>query len=543
MDAAKRKWIAVLFVLVATTTAGGCTTLGQWVRNGFIVGPNYGRPPAPVAQDWIDADDKRVRTDNVDLSSWWTVFNDPVLNALVNDAYLQNITLREAGFRVLQARAARAITVGNLFPQTQAYNFGYQHNALSKANANTSFIPTRFYDQWGTNFVLSWEIDFWGRYRRAVEAADDDLDASVEGYDDVLVTLLGDVASTYVQARTFERELALVRANIALQRTTRDLAEARFKAGQTSELDLDQAQSNLSQTEALEPQFETQYRVATNALCILLGIPPIDMLPRLGSAPIPTAPTEVVCGIPAQLLTRRPDVRRAERIVAGECARIGIAESEFYPHMFLNGNIGWSGQQLSDLTTPRALVGSIAPNFQWNILNYGRIANNVRLHEARFQEFVAAYQNTVIDANREVENGLIRFLNAQEQVKFLTESVVAAQKAVNVAIAQYKGGIVDFNRVSLLQQDLVQQQDLLAQSQGAICQGLIEVYRGLGGGWQIRCQPLQPANVSQGEPVPTPEANPAEPLPLPAVDPKNIPPFEDDSAKRQIQTPKQLATR
>ena len=256
------------------------------------------------------------------LTRWWAVFDDPVLNALVCDAYRQNLTLREAGFRVLQARAQLGIARGELFPQYQALTGGFVQRALSHEIANRQFIQERFFSTWSYDFGLSWELDFWGRVRRAIEAADANLDASVANYDDVLVTLLGDVAANYVQLRIQEQQLKYLQANVKLQKDTLGIAQARFKGGLASELDPDQAQSNLSQTESQIPALRAQLRQANNQLSILLGIPPEDLQPRLGASDIPTAPVDAVVGIPADLLRRRPDVRRAERQAAAERSRV-----------------------------------------------------------------------------------------------------------------------------------------------------------------------------------------------------------------------------
>src|SRR5207245_2686127 len=196
--------------------------------------------------------------------------------------------------------------------------------------------------------------------------------------DAVLVTLLGDVASNYVQLRTFEQRIEYTRANVELQRETLKIVEARFKAGTTTKLDVAQALSTLEQTEAQIPELEISLRLANNQLCILLGIPPEELRARLGAAPIPTAPAEVAAGIPADLLRRRPDVRRAERQAAAQSAEIGVAEADFYPHISITGSIGYSAEQFKNLFRTTALAGTIGPSFQWNILNYGRILNNVR---------------------------------------------------------------------------------------------------------------------------------------------------------------------
>ena len=191
-------------------------------------------------------------------------------------------------------------------------------------------------------------------------------------------------------------------------------------------------------------------------------------------------------GIPADLLTRRPDIRRAEREAAAQSARIGVAASELYPHISITGSIGWSAEKFSDLLGNRSFNGTVGPSFQWNILNYGRLINNVRLQDARFMELVVRYQNQVLEAGQEVENGLVAFLKSQEQVRYQAESVKYAVSSNKIVLVQFEGGQVDFNRVVVIQQDLVGQQNLLAQAQGNIAQGLIEVFRALGGGWQIR---------------------------------------------------------
>jgi NodT family efflux transporter outer membrane factor (OMF) lipoprotein len=507
-------------MLLALLMQCGCTSLPEYLHNGFKVGPNYQKPPAPVAATWIDAADRRVKPETADLSHWWTVFGDPALDSLVDNALRQNLSLRQAGYQILYARAVRNIAIGNLFPQTQRATGDYLRNAISTevANRSQSVFTKRFYPQWDFGFNLSWELDFWGRYRRAVESAEDTLEASVANYDAVLVTLLGDIATAYVQLRTLQAQIKLTQANVELQRKTLEIVAARAKGGAVTELDLDQAQSNLSQTEAQIPQLLILQRQANLQLGVLLGIPPEDLLPRLQAGDIPAAPTDVAAGIPADLLRRRPDVRKAERQAAAQSAQIGIAESDFYPHIALNGNLGYSAAHFARLFRPSAFVGTFGPAFQWNILNYGRILNDVRAQDAQFQAFVAAYQNTVLTAAQEVESGLTIFLQAQDQVKYLTESVNAAEKAVSIALAQYRGGLIDFNRVALVELNLVQQQNLLAQARGNIALGLIQVYRALGGGWEVNgagCQangpaPTTPPPAPEQLPTPRPQTQPGQ---------------------------------
>lgn len=514
------RWAAVLTL---GPLLGGCTGPREYFQNCFKVGPNYKRPPAAVADNWIDYADPRVQSVAVDDSHWWTVFNDPVLAALVQKAYQQNLTLREAGFRVLQARALRGVAVSTLFPQQQQAYADYNRNALSLNAANQESLPDRWYDNWDAGFTLAWELDFWGRFRRLVEVYSAELDASVEGYDAVLVTLIGDVAQTYVQIRTLEARIRFTQENVKLQQGTLEIAEIRFKEGATTDLDVQQAKTNLAQTEALIPPLEIALRQAQNRLCVLLGVPPHNLWPEIGRGPIPATPVEVAVGIPADLLRRRPDVREAERQLAAQSARIGVAMSDFYPQISLVGTLGVQAKNLSDLFENQSFVGQVGPSFRWNILLYGKLLNDVRFQEARFQELAAAYQHAVLKADQEVENGLVAFLQSQQQVKYLTESTAAAKKAADLALIQYREGKVDFNRVYLLEGVLVQQQDQLAQARGNVALGLIEVYRALGGGWQIRCEPPQPVELVPTAGAETGPVVPADKV-LPPAQPDAVPP-------------------
>jgi NodT family efflux transporter outer membrane factor (OMF) lipoprotein len=315
-------WIASLGLALLDI---GCTPLTQFVQNGFKVGPNYQRPPAPLAPAWIDAKNPRVKSAPADNSAWWGVFADPVLNDLVKTAYAQNVNLRVAGTRVLEARAQRAIAVGTLFPQKQAVSGEFEHVQTSANVADP--LPQRFFDNWANGFNASWEIDFWGRFRRTIESTDDLVEASVDDYDTVMVSLIADVAAAYVQYRIFEQQIVYTRESVNLQKGSLAIATKRWQAGQTNKLAVLQARSILEQTESLIPVFEIGLRQANNQLCILLGMPPNELAARLGDAPIPHSPPEVVVGIPADLIRRRPDLRATERQVAAQNAQIGVAEA------------------------------------------------------------------------------------------------------------------------------------------------------------------------------------------------------------------------
>ena len=525
-----------LFLIAAAAILSGCTSLPDYVHNGFKVGPEYCGAKAEVAPQWIDAADARVRSTPADLSRWWTVFNDPVMNDLVYHAYSQNITLKEAGARVLQARAALGIAKGELFPQSQSAAGGYSANEMS---FNPFFPPLpKFFDNWNFGFNLAWELDFWGRFRREVQSTNDQYDGSVEDYDAAIVTLVGDVASNYVQMRQSQEQVVLAKQNVKLQSDVLGIVTARFEAGRSTELDVDQAQTTLSQTKASIPAFEIIVRQSQNAICTLLGVPSTDLQSRLGEMPIPAAPSEAVVGIPANLLERRPDVRRAERNAAAQSEQIGIAQSDWYPHISILGTLGYSAtsQGLSQLFTPANQFGSVGPSFQWNILQYGRIANNVRLQDAKFQETLLAYRATVLNANREAEDGLVTYLRSQERANLLRESVIAANKAYGIVVSQYQAGRVDFTTVSTIELTLVQQQDLYTQALGQIDMGLIQVYRALGGGWEIRLGQGYRSNLPPPTPalpgeenkrLPTPGLESTE-MPAPGPTPESIPPPKEE---------------
>lgn len=474
----------------------GCTRPREYIQNGFKVGPNYARPAAAIAPQWIDADDRRVRSEQDDLAGWWTVFNDPTLNELIQNANNQNLTLREAGFRILAARAQFGFAVGNMFPQFQAAEGGYRRFGVND----------NFFDQWSSGFSLAWELDFWGRFRRAVLSAEATLDATIEDYDAVLVTLLGDVATNYVNYRTSQERIRLLSRVVQVQEGVLTFISGQLAEGAINDLDRAQASSDLRQSRAQIFELQTQQRLAQNNLCVLMGMPVEDLsrlLDRNPDSNIPVAPDYLVVGIPADLLRRRPDVRRAERTAAAQAELIGIAAADFYPALSLTGTLGWQAANLSDLFKSSSLNSSVGPVFQWNILNYGRIRNNVRFQEAQFQALVAAYQNTVLGADLEVENGIVSFLNSQGRASNLQLSVQDSTLALDVVIAQYEAGLVDFNRYAVIQQTLIQQIDLWAQSRGQIALSLIDVYRALGGGWQMRLAPVpDKQGILSPEPLP-----------------------------------------
>ncbi|MFW2404496.1 MAG: TolC family protein, partial [Gammaproteobacteria bacterium] len=303
----------------------------------------------------------------------------------------------------------------------------------------------------------------------------------------LLVTLTGDVATLYTTIRTFEERLNYALQNVQYQAESLDLARTRFELGATSKLDVEQSEALLRNTEASIPALKLGLGRTKNLLSFLLGMPPSDLQSILGgAAKIPSAPPKAAVGIPADLLRRRPDVRAAEMAAATQSAAIGISQSDLYPHFVIAGSFGLAGETFSDQFKSNSGQGFITPFISWDIFNYGRIRNNVRAQDARFEQLAVAYQNSVLNAAREVEDSLLGFLRTQEQAMFLTDAVAASQRAAELALTQYREGAVDYTRVLNTQTSLLQQQDALTATRGDVVSNLVGVYKALGGGWQLR---------------------------------------------------------
>ena len=467
-------------LLSGVVAATGCTTLG----------PDFERPPADLAATW-DAQDQAL--DDGQLSSdWWSMFNDPVLNQLVESAYRQNLPLQVAGLRIFEARAQLGIAIGRQYPQSQQVNGSLTKVGLSENSPNFSPTADDNYAQAGIGLDAAWELDFWGRFRRGVESAGANLGASIADYDNALVSLTAEVARTYAALRTQEERLEIARNNTITQKRSYKIADVRFRNGAVSELDPSQALSLLKSTESTVPQLESLIRQSKHALSTLLGMPPGDLQDILqGPAAIPQPPAALNIGVPADLLRRRPDIRRAELQAAAQSALIGVAKSDLYPRFALTGSIGLlssdtNQSDLNDLFDSDSIAYSFGPSASWNILNYGRLKNQVRVQDARLEELIVNYQNTVLQAAREVEDGISSYVGGRAQSEYLGESVKAAQRSVDLALVQYREGAVDYQRVLDTQQTLLRVQDAYTSVRGEVVNSLIAVYKALGGGWQIR---------------------------------------------------------
>jgi NodT family efflux transporter outer membrane factor (OMF) lipoprotein len=462
-----------------------------------MVGPDFVKPEAPLEGQWLEASDPAIQTETSDYRQWWTVFEDPVLTALIEASGRQNLTLQIVGLRILEARAALGIAVGNLYPQQQQGRGDLNYNRISERTANTSPLLDQRYWDGSVGFDAAWELDVWGKFRRAVESGVAGLEAAVAGYDDFLVSLTAEVARTYVVIRTLEERLAVARANVEIQERSLKIAEVRFEAGAVTELDVQQARSLLRSTQALIPNLEASLRQGKNALAILLGRLPGEVDGSLAEpGPIPPVPAGIVVDVPAGLMRRRPDIRLAEYRVAAQSPLIGVAQADLYPAFELFGSIGLASttsnvtaagnSDLGDLWAGDSLEIFAGPGLRWNLFNYGRIKNRVRVEDARFQQLLAEYEGTVLRAQQEVEDALVGFLKTREQEGFLRDGVTAAKRSVELSMIQYREGLVDYQRVLDTQRFLTDQQDQQVTTRGEVVTNLIAVYKALGGGWQIR---------------------------------------------------------
>lgn len=469
----RKRWIAPA-TLLAAAGAAGC-----------LVGPNYQTPKSDVAPQYLPRPAASLKPLNAADAYWWRTLNDPVLDGLVEAAFQNNLTLQIAGVRVLQARAQLSKSIGNLFPQQQGLS-----GSLDWSQTNRPTTVNRADDSLA--FGFNWEIDVWGKIRRSIESDRAIYLGTIASYDDVLVTVISDVASNYVNVRTSEERLRVARKNLETQKESLRVASVQFKYGETSELDVKQAMTLVGQTQAQIPPLLNNLRQSKNALAVLLGETPEAIDQRISNeGTIPVPPAQVTVGIPVDLLRRRPDVRTAGYAAASQSALIGVAVAAMYPSFSLSGAFGFAatnlGQgSLSDIFTWQSRVAQAGGSFFFPIFNYGRLVNQVRVQDATFQEAVLNYQNVVLTAQREVEDGLSTFATSQQAQADLETAAVAAARSTQLSILQYKAGEVDYTTVTSAEQSELSIEDSLATTKGNVVLGLIAVYRALGGGWELR---------------------------------------------------------
>lgn len=459
------------------------------------LGPDFVQPTLPTARSWMNADEKNTARGPV--KSWWKVFDDPVLNRLIDRAYHQNLDVQAAALRIFEARARLGVARSFLFPQHGDVRTDGLYEKLSELSPYAQGMDDYSFPYFQTGFDTAWEIDLWGKFRRGVESSAAQLAAQALGYDDILVSLTADVASAYIQIRTFQQRLALAKSNAELQNRTFKIAESQFTNGLNTELDMQQAKALKQKTLAEITELETGLRQSRNALCFLLGMQPSLLVRELGdSTDIPGVRRPLAFGVPADIISRRPDVRKEVFVAAEESARIGIALSELFPSLTLVGSVSYASGSVDavdamNALSPSGLAGKFGPTIRWPVLQFGRLRNHVRAQDAKFQAALVRYRNTVLKALREVEDGLIAYQQSGERVSHLTEGVNASKRSAELALLQYQNGLEDYTRVLNSELFLVDQQDRLTASRGEVAKSLIAVYKALGGGWEIReGQPL-----------------------------------------------------
>ncbi len=456
------------FALLSALIVSGCVQLG----------PDYQEPAVVVETDWLEIDKQYFSTESPVGPRWWeTTFNDSELNWLVNSALQQNLTLRSAGLRVLQAQQQLAIAIGNQYPQQQAID---GQVSRQKSTGIT-------FNEYSLGFNLSWEADIWGRFSRQVESSAAQLDASVASYDGALVSLVSQVAQNYILIRTFQRRIEVANSNIKDQQESLRITRAKLDAGQVSELDADQAETLVYNSIAIRFGLELSLQQLKNSLAVLLGEPPQSFRYLMDDKPeIPSVKANIALGMPQDIIRRRPDIRVAERQLAAQSAQIGFAITELYPSFSIGGAVGTSAQESNDLFESDSNTWDLSGGFNWNIFNYGRLRSNVRLQDARFQQLLSDYRNTVLQAQGDVENAIVAYLKSHQQLGAYETAVAASQRAVDTAKIQYQSGQIQFNTLLTTLTSHAQQQDLYASTQGSVNTNLVQVYLSLGGGWEIR---------------------------------------------------------
>ncbi len=478
---ARARWL-----LLGALGLGGC----------MRVGPDFQPPGEAWLGQWRSPaiEQASQQRPEADIREWWRVFDDPLLDRLIAEADAHNAGLRIAGLRVMEARAQLGIARSGRYPQLQqvsADSIYLDRNQSGGRNPQDS----RFW-QHSLGLDIGWELDFWGRFSRAIESADAAYFAAEANYEDVLVLLRAQVAETYFALRTTEARLRVARRNAEQQKRSFEITERLFASGESDELDLQQAKTQYLGTLSSIPEFEDQVARTRNALAVLLGRPP-GPLPELAEREglIPLLDRAVLQDVPAELLRRRPDIRAAELNVAAQSALIGVARSDLYPSLSLLGSIVWSTSSLDGAPDTLDLVGG--PSLRWNILDHGRISNNVRVQDARLQQLIEVYRDSVRQAAREADDAARGLSKALERERILREAAVSAERSLTLASAQYREGYADFQRVLDAQRALLVQQDGYLVTRNSAVSSLIALYKALGGGWHSALPRIDEASRMQ----------------------------------------------
>jgi NodT family efflux transporter outer membrane factor (OMF) lipoprotein len=441
------------------------------------VGPDFRSPELSTPSNWHSGSGAELTAESPDpmvLARWWGIFNDPVLSSLVERAVFGNLDLQLAQARLHEARARLGIARADEFPTLSGG--GSATRSRSRGQSQNFF---------SVGFDAGWELDIFGGVRRSLEAAQADLAADREDLRDILVSLLGEVALNYLDARTFQARLATASENIRLQEDTYQLTDWRYQAGLSDELALQQARYNLASTRAQLPALRINLEGSLNRLAVLIGEEPGRIHELLKDmAPIPAPPLTVMVGVPAETLRQRPDLRRAEQRLAAATARIGVAEADLYPKFSLSGYIGLESVDSADILAAASRTWRVGPSFSWPLFAGGKIRRNIEVQSALQEQELLQYRGVLLNALEEVENALTAYVEEQRRQSALAEAAEAARIAAGLARDKYQAGLQDFSTVLDAQRSQLSFEDQLVQSRGAVSADLVRIYKAMGGGWQ-----------------------------------------------------------
>ncbi|TDY22591.1 NodT family efflux transporter outer membrane factor (OMF) lipoprotein [Paraburkholderia sp. BL6665CI2N2] len=449
------------------------------------VGPDFKQPQATLENQWLESLPGEAKATPAAQAAWWTAFNDPVLTALEQRAYERNLSLQVAGLHIFKARAQLATSTENLLPQSGSVSVGAEH-------INTSGVgPIPPAHLWAEHLHVNagWEIDFWGKYRRQIESDRAQLRVSEAAYDNALVSLFGDVANAYIDLRALEQRIVVAQQNLKSVQQSLTLTQARYKHGASSQLDVEQAATLVAETEAQIPPLIKARAQDRDTLAVLLADPPDAVDAQLkGSSAIPVPPTQIDVGIPADLLRRRPDVRQAALNAAAQSALIGAAKAKLYPSLSLTGLFGLSSGEQHGIGLTQwggKTIGLFSAGITLPIFDRGQLKNAVRIQDAAFQEAVLDYQNTVLQAQKEVEDAIAGLRTTLDALAASARASDASQRALRLANAQYRSGSVTYDTVLDASRSALRDGDSLAQNQGLAAIAAVALYRALGGGWEV----------------------------------------------------------
>ncbi len=445
------------------------------------VGPNYKTPDYQMENSWKNIDDPAIIPTKAEITEWWKVFKDPILSEYINQAAKSNLDLKIAVARVNESKARLGVVSGGKYP-TVGINGNITNGQQSEHIYGTgSGVNKTFFN---AGFDAGWEIDLFGKIARLVESATAEYQATEEDRNDVMISLFAEIANNYINIRTLQAKIKTVESNIEAQNKAYKLAKARYENGLTSELDVSQAERLLANSYSQIPPLKIELNKAINTMALLLGKQPGALSEELKqSKPIPVPPEKVAAGVPADILRQRPDIRAAERKLAAQTARIGIAKADLYPSFSLLGSIGFQSYDDSNLFTSKSFFFKIGPTVRWNFFQGNRVRAQIKVEDARTKQLLLTYEKTILNALNEVENAFTSFIQQRIQYKYLIKSVEASKKSLKLASNLYKQGLTNFQNVLDAQRELFASENNMVDAQGKACINLVRLYKALGGGW------------------------------------------------------------